>query len=408
MTQTGLLPATRIDLFLHDDRLMPIARQLAADWRMGRIRLDVQQGGVAAAVGRYRQSASPPLVVVELPPDPALIDAVIEQLAEHCAEGTRAIILGHVNDVMLYRRLIAEGVSDYLVGDLGCDDFLAAFARALTSDTPVGQGRLIAVTGAKGGVGTTSIAQALAVMAAGQGIDCLLVDGCCGLGTSGIAFGAESKRSCEEIFATLQQGDGLADILRRVCWDISPGLRLIPGGRGQGPDFIDAGLMEDWLQQLRSQSALVVIDLPGAHHPLTRHLVAGADQMVLVTAPMLASMRLARLGLEQIQARRGAASPFHLVVNGAGCFAGHEVPEPALVQAFGTEAKGKLLMVPFVPGVFAAAETDGKGLAPGKQRDRVFQALQPILGDIGRAAPTADPVQSVLKNLKSMLDRKAS
>ncbi len=36
----------------------------------------------------------------------------LDALAEVCDEGTRVVVIGHLNDVTLYRQLLQRGVSD--------------------------------------------------------------------------------------------------------------------------------------------------------------------------------------------------------------------------------------------------------------------------------------------------------
>lgn len=373
---TQLLPACRIDWFTGaDEQSLHAARAIAADWRMGRTRVDIKAGGITAALEKYRQSASPPLVIIEIDDHDHALDRALDQLADHCAAGTRAIVIGSINDVTLYRRLVGRGVNDYLLAPVSADDLLDALGRAMAQEGSMGQGKIIGITAAKGGSGATTMAHVLGLMLAQQGQDTLLVDVSGGLGTSGIAFGAEPRRSFEEIVAAGQQGEALNDILRRVCVPLVDNLRLLPGGRGQGPDYIDGIQYQEWIHHLRHQSGVVVLDLPGAHHPLTRHLVSDLDHLVLVTTPMLSALRLARIGIDQIQARRGTEAPLHVIINMIGCFQGCDLPMTALKQAFDKETS---LHMPFLPGLCAAADTEGKGYPAGKLRDRAFAALQPL------------------------------
>jgi len=390
MTGT-LLPAGRIDWFVADESRRPIAQAVIADWRMGRVRAELRSGGLAAALDKYQHQHSAPLIIIELSDNDAAVDHALDQLADHCTADTKAIVIGAVNDVGLYRRLMARGVSDYLVAPVDHDDMLGAIARALGAVLQSQQGVMIGVTGAKGGVGATTIAQLFGLMQAERGHDSLLVDTLGGMGTTGIAFGVEAKRSFEEIQAAAVQGEPLSDVMRRVAVPITDHLRLLPGGRGQGPDFIESGQYLEWLDQVRNQTGVLVLDLPGAHHPLTRQIIGHLDHLVMVTTPMLSAMRLARLGIDQIQARRGADAPLHVVVNMVGCFQGHEVPTQAIKQAFEKETAYHM---PFMPGLCAAADTDGNGFASGKLRDRAFSVLEPIAQAIQGGKTQSNPKQT--------------
>ena len=78
-------------------------------------------GGIAAAVAHYQESPTPNLIIVDtgLNADQMLGD--LDRLAESCDPGTKVIVIGHVNDVLLYRELLKRGVSEYLVAPVDAD-----------------------------------------------------------------------------------------------------------------------------------------------------------------------------------------------------------------------------------------------------------------------------------------------
>ena len=41
--------------------------------------------------------------------------AELDRLAECCDAGTKVVVIGHTNDVVLYRELLKRGVSEYLI-----------------------------------------------------------------------------------------------------------------------------------------------------------------------------------------------------------------------------------------------------------------------------------------------------
>src|SRR6218665_1359978 len=110
-----LLPAARVDVFALDDGTAATAAKIAADWRFARVGLDVVRGGMDAAIERYAHAASPEMIIIETNDISDAFTAQLGALAEVCAEGTDAVIIGPTNDVHLYRSLVGMGVRDYLV-----------------------------------------------------------------------------------------------------------------------------------------------------------------------------------------------------------------------------------------------------------------------------------------------------
>ena len=87
----------------------------------------------------------------------------LDTLAEVCDAGTRVVVIGHINDVVLYRELMRRGVSDYLIAPVGTLDVVRAISRpVLARRTPSRSAASIAVVGAKGGVGASTVAHNIA------------------------------------------------------------------------------------------------------------------------------------------------------------------------------------------------------------------------------------------------------
>src|SRR6185295_2985654 len=112
------------------------------------------------------------------------------QLAEVCDAGTRVIVVGRINDVVLYRELVRRGVSEYLIAPVSTIDVVRAICSlfAPTTDTkPLG--RIIAVVGGKGGVGASTIAHNVAWAIAGDiGMDAVVTDLDLAFGTAGLDY----------------------------------------------------------------------------------------------------------------------------------------------------------------------------------------------------------------------------
>ena len=139
--------------------------------------------------------------------------AAIDSLAEVCDEGTQVIALGDINDVELYRSLVRHGVQDYLVKPVSAETVAAALSRAERG--PSGEaapkvGRLIAVIGARGGVGATTVATNLAwTLANDHGMRVALVDLDLFFGTCGLSLNLELGRGFREALENPARVDSL-------------------------------------------------------------------------------------------------------------------------------------------------------------------------------------------------------
>jgi pilus assembly protein CpaE len=173
-----LLPKATVDLFLKDKPTLEAARALQDDWRFARVTVRVHEGDVEAAIKLYSGAASPDIIMIETDTTDESFIGRLGELSANCEETTSAIVIGPVNDVNLYRSLTAMGVSDYLVRPVPLDTLSEVIAGNLIEKLGTAGSRLIAAIGAKGGVGTSSIAQILAMASSDTlGQKTLLIDG---------------------------------------------------------------------------------------------------------------------------------------------------------------------------------------------------------------------------------------
>ena len=110
------------------EALRPIASELG--WSAEK----VNKGGLRNAVQTLSVSASPHVLFVDLSESGDPLND-INALAEVCEPGTVVIAAGQVNDVRLYRDLVASGIQDYLLKPLNADMLREAFGKRRRSST---------------------------------------------------------------------------------------------------------------------------------------------------------------------------------------------------------------------------------------------------------------------------------
>ena len=88
------------------------AAQALSDRRLAALKPAQHMGGVEAARAAYAEAATPDLILVETAAGADAMLADLERLAEVCDAGTKVIVIGGANDVVLYRELLRRGISD--------------------------------------------------------------------------------------------------------------------------------------------------------------------------------------------------------------------------------------------------------------------------------------------------------
>src|SRR6218665_2422091 len=89
----------------------------------------VNKGGLRNAVQTLSVAASPSILFVDLSESGDPLND-INALAEVCEPGTVVIAAGQVNDVRLYRDLVASGIQDYLLKPFSADQLRDALTTA--------------------------------------------------------------------------------------------------------------------------------------------------------------------------------------------------------------------------------------------------------------------------------------
>ena len=382
----SLLPASRVDFFALDDGTAATARQLAADWRFARVGVQVTQGGIEAAIAAYSQVASPEVIIIETNDISENFIAQLGQLAGTCAEGTDAVIIGPMNDVHLYRSLVGMGVRDYLVRPVSETDFVNVIAKALVDKRGLAGAKLVSVIGAKGGVGATTVAQLLAWDIAENFKQKTMLMDCAGsAGSLGIAYGLEPMAPRAE--AVRIGASGTEDDVKRIIQSVTDHLSLIVcGGEPMLTDAPDADGFETLVNRIMQKYPVVVMDLSGAGQATQKRMISRSAHIVLVTTPMLPSLRNCRTLMNEVRHLRGGQNETDIVVNMNGA-SSDEVSGKDIKMALERDPGA---VIPYAPKIFVAGETLGKPVGQSKSASDIMKSLAGIASRASGLAAAAD------------------
>ncbi|RZJ97457.1 MAG: pilus assembly protein CpaE, partial [Brevundimonas sp.] len=149
------VPRIAIHVFAERQDTLAAAERAGQDRRLARATTQIRIGGVAAAVEAYRHEPTPPLIVVESQATPQALLHEVDMLAEVCDVGTKVIVVGPTNDIILFRELMRRGVSEYLVAPLQPLQLISAIGGLFNDPAQPFVGRSIAFVGARGGAGAS-------------------------------------------------------------------------------------------------------------------------------------------------------------------------------------------------------------------------------------------------------------
>lgn len=377
-TETAiLLPSATVDLFLKDHATMEAAKALEGDWRFARVTIRINEGNVENAIELYSETPSPEILMIETDTTDDSFIGRLGELSGHCKETTSAVIIGPVNDVNLYRKLTAMGVSDYLVRPVPMDTLGDVIAQSLIEKLGTSGSRLIAVVGAKGGVGASAIAQVMAWGATDRlSQKTLLLDGAGAWSSLGVGIGFEPVASTAEAIKAVSAKDN--DSLRRMLYQASDKLAILATGTEpmlESPATI--GQFEEILNMTMTSYPLVIVDLSAAIPAVKKAVLTRAHEIVIVTTPTLSSLRSARaLLMETKKIHGGQGGNIDLIVNMAGLAPGKEVAKPDIKAALEADPQ---IVINFDPKLFIGLESEGKKISSDKAGQEIVEKILPLV-----------------------------
>ena len=274
------------------ETLRPIASELG--WSVDK----VHKGGLRNAVQSLSVSASPQILFVDLAESGDPLND-INALAEVCEPGTVVIAAGQVNDVRLYRDLVASGIQDYLLKPLHPDALREAFghAQAMLNAPKLAEASVdrphcaIAVIGTRGGVGASTMATSIAwLLSEKEKRSTALLDLDVHFGTGALTLDLEPGRGLTDAIENPSRIDGL--FIERAMVKATEKLAVLSAEAPiNSPIMTDGAAFYQLQEEMRAAFEATVVDLPRAmlvQHP---HLISEIQAAVVVTELTLASAR---------------------------------------------------------------------------------------------------------------------
>src|SRR5690606_4294735 len=205
-----LVPRITIPAFCENSQAAQLVESAVHDRRMSKVALTTHNGGIDGAVETYKANPTPNLVIVETSLAPEEIPTALARLAEVCDATTRLIVLGHVNDVLLYRELIRSGVSEYIVLPATAPSIVSAITELFAAEGAAPIGRTVGFISAKGGAGGSTVAHNVA-WAVAQHLrqDVLILDLDFAFGTVGLDFNQDPPHGIADALNASQKIDNV-------------------------------------------------------------------------------------------------------------------------------------------------------------------------------------------------------
>ena len=356
-----IAPAPRVSVqaFCETVETAAAVQSAGEDRRLGKAHLKIQMGGMAAAIEAYRSAPTPNVIVLESDGRNDLLGG-LDQLATVCDAGTRVVVIGRINDVMLYRELVRRGVSDYVLAPVGAIDVVRSICNLFSAPEAKAVGRIIAVVGAKGGVGASTISHNVAwAIARDLAMDAVVADLDLAFGTAGLDYNQDPPQGiADAVFSPDRVDTAFIDRLLSKCTD-HLSLLAAPATLDRVYDF-GTDAFDAVFDTLRSTMPCIVLDVPHQWSGWTKRALIGADDILIVAAPDLANLRNTKNLFDLLKAARPNDRPPPYCLNQVGVPKRPEIAAAELAKAIESQP---VVSIPFEPQIFGSAANNGQMIA---------------------------------------------
>lgn len=379
-------PVPRITIHAACDRpeVSDMIAGISADRRMARAEITVESGGVDAAIARFAAQASPNLLILDTQlQGPAMLHA-LDRLAQVIEAGTKVVILGAVNDIALFRELMSRGVSEYIVPPLQPIDLIRTICGLYVNPEKPFAGRVIAVIGARGGIGASTIAHNIAwSIAERQEAGAVLLDLDLSFGTAALDFNQDPPQSIAD---ALMAPDRVDDVfLERVTTKQTQRLQMLTAPATLEREFeLDPQSYETVIERVRRTSPFVVLDLPHAWSSWIKHTMLAADDAIIVAGPDLASLRNTKNIIDLLKAMRPYDSPPTVILSMVGVPKRPEIPLKDFTEALGA---APVAVIPFDPQLFGMAANNGQMVGEVAPQSKIALSIDALAASLTGRKP---------------------
>ncbi|MBL8788944.1 MAG: AAA family ATPase [Rhizobiales bacterium] len=392
----ALVPRVDIHIFCETQETGQAIQVASGDRRMSRAHVTIQLGGIAAAVQVYQSQPTPHVLVVETHGSRDQVMVELTRLAEVCQATTKVVVIGHVNDVILYRELMKAGISEYIVAPVTSVGFIESIAGLFNDPKAAPLGRIVSFVGAKGGVGSSTIAHNIGwALSQRQNIDTIITDLDLAFGTAALNFNQDGAGGIMDALAQPDRVD--STLIDRLMTKLGSKLSLLNGPSTVDRDMsIEAHAVETILNVVRYSAPLVIVDVPNMWAPWIKYTLLNSDEIIITATPELPALRNAKNLVDMLKAARPNDKPPRLILNQVGVPKRPEIPVNDFAKAIGIQPS---VVIPHDPQTFGMAQGNGQMVFEVAPKSKSAE----VLGDLARQLAGNQKAVADVKKSSSLL-----
>ena len=398
-----VIPRITVQAFCENEQTAQAIADAATDRRLTKSHVTVQMGGIRAASSRYQTAPTPNLIIIESLSDRDAMLADLDVLAQSCDSGTKVMVIGTVNDVVLYRALMQRGVSEYMVAPLHPAQIIDSIGNLYEDPEAEPVGEVIAFIGAKGGSGSSTICHNTAwAMSKITSTDVVITDFDLPFGTAGLDFDQDPVQGLADALTAPDRLDEV--LLDRLLTKCSENLSLFaaPSTLDHVYDLSEAQCATV-MEVVRTNLPYAFMDIPHMWTGWARQMMIHADDIVITATPDLASLRNTKNLIDLIKKERNNDDPPHIVLNQVNVPKRPEISVADFGKSLGMQIDA---VIEFNPQLFGTAANNGQMIQEFEPKARASEQFNELASRIARIAGENTQSGSALSKLLGKLNRK--
>jgi pilus assembly protein CpaE len=379
----GRTDRARFRAFVRDKATETVLREALGDLEQDET--SIRRADIAATRQSLQRELAPQVLILDVSGQDNPL-RVLDDLAQFVEPGVRVLVIGDTQDMEFYRQATRNlGVLEYLAKPLN-REFVARHFRPViigreSADMQVRAGRIITVTGVRGGVGATTVAANLAShLGEATRRHTLLLDADLHGGTAALMLSVETG---DALRTALEHPDRVDEVfLQRGTRSVSDRLHVLCAEESlDRTAVIKPDSVVHLLGLLRKHYYFIVVDVPRLITPFNRVFLDAAHQRILVMDSSLASIR-DTLRFLALPAGPAQSRPPIVVLNHDG--SPGLLPRKQVISALGQMPE---VVIPHAPKSLIHAATIGKPAT--RNRGPMHNAMERLSQQVTVAAGAA-------------------
>ena len=390
-----------IDAYCLTEETVSVLEAASQDVNLVRSTFHVSMGGYKTMVATHSETGKPTgdVLLLEVGDDPV---AAMEQVAEvfpHLSPSTSIIVIGRVNNIPFHEEMMEGGVSEYILIPFTPAVLVNKLSKILQNDNRgvAGKGHVVCVFGAKGGVGTSTVAQNLAwSLQKVTDRAVTLADLDLHFGTVSINLNQDPRSGIRDALARASQNQLEPSMMERYynketegapnLWTLASNPKL---------DDVENILTPDAVQQVMdivgTQASYTVVDMPQMWHPALTGLLSIAHETLVICDHTIQSLRNASLLFEFLKGTKPHGTHMGYVLNHAGLLPQSDLGIKDFTDALGIKPQ---CVIPWNPKVFRVSSSEGKLIGSMPQHAKSAAVFDELAKFVAREEAEAKSMQS--------------